>query len=277
MNNTVTSNNPQESSVSIKDLWRACLKSWRIIAIVVAGCVVLSAAYLAFSAPRYEATMTIADAQADAFTNSNSSAGSALSQLAGLNNSTQERFAQFQEMLTSNEVAERLSKDPVIRHLLMQPHGVLFKHPTTVLDLKKILDGLLSQSKIDDQTVTISVDYKTPQGAVYILNAAYAAADGAMREQAKVSSSAKITYLQQAISKTTNAANIQSLINILSNENVQLMFAEARTPYAATILDQPLAPMRPINRTPKILAVAILLGLLIGAAIALWRRDAVEL
>jgi len=221
--------------------------------------------------------MTIADAQADSFTNSNSSAGSALSQLAGLNNSTQERFAQFQEMLTSNEVAQRLSKDPVIRRLLMQPHGLLFKRPTTALDLKKILEGLLSQSKVDDQTVTISVDYKTPQGAVYILNAAYNAADAVMREQAKASSSAKIAYLQLAISRTANAANIQSLISILSNENVQLMFAEARTPYAATILDQPLVPMHPINRTPKILAVAILMGLLIGAAIALLRRDATEL
>jgi hypothetical protein len=79
-----------------------------------------------------------------------------------------------------------------------------------------------------------------------------------------------VNYVTEAIAKNTNVDQRQALDNLLLQEERQLMMAEVDVPYAASILDGP--TVNPVNRVTRTLAVNAILGMLIGVAIAYFRK-----
>lgn len=265
------------NTVSIRDLWNACVYSWRIVAAIVFCTLIIATVYLVITPRLYKAEMTVATAQSEAFGTNNSSAIGALSKLTGNGGGQSEKFAQFQTMLISNRVAHALAGIPEIRALMMRPNRFLFRTTVpTEEDLRRTITSKLSITKIDDDTITLSLSMDTPQHAVDVLNAIYQQADLAMRSEARAASQAKVEYLQNKLLGVQNADNKEVLIQLLSEEMVQLMFAEAKTPYAATVLDPPVLPTRPVGRAIIALGIALLIGLMIGLSIALWRHHGIR-
>jgi uncharacterized protein involved in exopolysaccharide biosynthesis len=262
-------------SVSLLDLWRAAVQSWHIILITTACALLIGIGYLLTKSPSYVASMTIANAQRESFGNSGTPASGVLSQLAGVSDQSSEKFAQFQTMLVSNKVAAGLADLPEVRPLLMpKSAGILHPHVPTAVDLRDNLSRILSIKKIDDDTVSLSVVAANPQEAVRILTAIYDQTDQAMRDTARVSAAAKISYLESRLQTVQNTTTRDVLIGLLSNEEVQLMFSESKTPYAASILDPPIVPDAPVSSTMIILSGSVLIGLIGGLSYALLHHNA---
>lgn len=261
-------------AISIADIWQALTQSWRMILAITVTTTFLGILYLLQLKPSYQAEMTIANAQFEAFGSaSGASAVGALSQLAGVSSPGSEKFLQFQTMMKSNSVAVKLARDKVVRNVLMQPQGIFRKSIPSTADLRKTISAMVKVTKVDEGTATVSLAANTPQNAVYLLTAIYSAADSAMRSKAASTSSAKIDYLLNAISRTTNSSNREVLIELLAREQVQLMFSKANTPYAATVLDPAIVPTRPVSKKMIVLAVSVISGVFIGMIIALWKRN----
>jgi uncharacterized protein involved in exopolysaccharide biosynthesis len=261
-------------SVSISDLVQTIIKFWHKIAIFILVSFVVALGYIQVKQPVYTSTMTLVGSQQSGFENGGQSGVGAIMQLTGANMATSERLSQIQTLLTSNSVSSALYRDVKFRNLLNPPQKKLFSnHFSNVEDIRKTLKNIVSTNENIDGTIDVSVSFRSGHEAKIILLEIYNISDGILRRVASDTAQARIDYLNDRIENTQSPYTRDALINILAQQTLQLTLSRAKSPYAAIILDPPLEPEQPVNRSLLTIFSAILFGLIIGILYVLWNKN----
>ena len=120
--------------------------------------------------------------------------------------------------------------------------------------------------------VTISHSHRDPAFAARFLEAVVAAADAEVRRADAARSAANIDYLSRQLAQTAEADTRLALVEALAAEERSAMLTAAATPYAAEVFSPAVTGRFPSWRRPvPLLLAAVFVGVVLGAALALWR------
>lgn len=278
------------------------LRIWRgkwIIVATMAIVVALVVGWMKMKSPLYTAAVVVApasDAGAGGLA-SRLSQYSGIAALAGIDlpsNEVVTPFRQFTEIMTSPVVAERLAKKydimPTIfagrwswsptekvwtrQRGLLSPvtgwarefFGLPPRPPPSVGQLADYLHEKISMSEIELTGMQrIMFRHKDPVFAVQMLAALHKEADGVIREESEMRTSRQIAYIERKLQTTTAADHRRSLVQLLLDQEKQMMMIQVNLPFAARIIEPPIASSAPTSPKPKLfLAGAIVLGAMLG-------------
>jgi len=290
-------NEPPDIPLSV--LFKAFWKARNFVVTIIGASVVLSFVYLATSQRAYSVETVIGPAQ--------DSSGGAKSALAGITGAlfgggdTDVNFSKFRQILTSARLADRLEKDHRVAKTLMggwdeQTHswlppsgplafikgglkallGLPGWAPPDSAQLAGQLHEIVQIERIgqggplDMKTnlLIVSVKMADKNYAIQLLNWILRDADHVVREDQLTNTTNRIGYLRDALSKTNEVNLIQSLQQILMNEERTQMMLQADKYYAVDVIDPP--HYNPSNYSPRpslVVFSAILLGLLVSMGI----------
>lgn len=188
-------------------------------------------------------------------------------------------FGRYKEVLDSESLAEALFRRDDLRPVLfgpgwnpetrkfMRPEGLLF-------NIKELVKGLLGlrtwsspgpfelrEALKAKMTVTldqltnllrISVRGDSPAQAEFVLRSVTKEADELLRRTARERAAGRIAYLNQALRDTTMQDQRESMINILSSQQHNMMMASVDRTFAIEIIDPPAASPVPTSPVPRV-------------------------
>ena len=288
---------PPRDEITVRDMlvtgWRS---KWIVVAVAVA--VVASVtAWMKFSAAKYTATMVVAPAT-DAGRGGLSgvlSQYSGLASLAGIDLPTGETvspFVEFTELLTSVTIAERLQtkhdvmqsvfdrywdatnkrwvapSDPVarlkgiVRDFFDMPPWI----PPSTTALAEYLARKVSVSQVANTGMQrVEFVHKNPAFAVQLLKWMIEEGDSLIRQEAYERTSRQIKYIENKLETVVVAEHRQSLVQLLSDQEQQMMMIQVDLPYAARLVVPPNVPDDPDFPNPRLfLPLSVIGGLLLG-------------
>jgi hypothetical protein len=272
------------------------------IALAVACSLIIATAWMKIEGPSYIARMVVGESEGLPQMNSGVSllgsiGGGGLSSLLGSSHSP--LYERFEELLTSQRVADSLQKDHrVMQHLFrkrwdpanqqwVRPSGILawvsaslhefFGMPAwTPPGIANLTQEIQKKLSISDTKNTnlrqIEYEDEDRQFALSMLHWLYQAADGAIRDDDIVRTRNEITYLRQELNKVTGVEHRTAIMNLLEVEERRQMLLLSNAPYGATVIVSSEAPIKP--NAPKIsltYGLATLVAALISILFLSWR------
>jgi uncharacterized protein involved in exopolysaccharide biosynthesis len=246
---------------------------WRYkftIAIVVSVCVVAAVIYAMNATKFFRAEVVLTEV-----TDRNTSVASSLtSQLGGLASLAGVNLMQRGATRESHAVLQsrRLVEEFVSRNQL---GGVLFQGdkppPTLWYAVRKFREEVLDiREDTRRGTVTVSIEWTSPQLAARWANGFVALANDILRTRALEESQRNIDYLNEQLARTDVIEMQRVMFGLIESETKTLMIAKGRTEYAFTVVDPAVAPeIRAKPRRTVIALIGAVLGLLIGSIGAL--------
>jgi LPS O-antigen subunit length determinant protein (WzzB/FepE family) len=275
-------------------LWRA---KW-----VLVGCIALTCALainiVLWSTGTFTAQMVVQSAGQQSATGA---AGAIvhLGSLLGAGTAIEDReFSQFQALLKSAALAERLQNkhgmmqqvfasqwDPVNKRWL-EPTG--WRHelsaklrnlrglprwiPPSVYDLVDHIGTSVMVKKSSTGGSIYTILYKSGDRdfAIRFLDLLHKETEAALREDRKLRVSEQARYLRSRIETTPIVEYRLSLIQLLSDQDKTLMLLESSLPFATNVVDPPHAPLRP--EAPSLIIygfVGVVGGLVLGVLLVL--------
>lgn len=134
-----------------------------------------------------------------------------------------------------------------------------------------IEDRVAVRSSVRSPLVTISHVHGDPVFAARFLEQLVGAADAELRRAQAARTAANINYLMGQLRQTREADTRMSLVEALSAEERSAMLTAVPMAYAAETFAKPAVGRWPSSPRPlPLLAAALVVGLLLGAAVALW-------
>lgn len=271
-------------------VWRRRL---RVVASVVAALIV-AVIYLKGQTPLYTASMLVMPAEQQT-PQAGGGGGLGLQLLSGLGRgSNDETFLRYLQTFGTTSFGERLeTRHNLVRRVFAgqwdeatrrwrKPTGVtasirsgisgFFGLPSYADPSPTTLAAYLD-SKIDDSQVGTSpiyrISFSHPDSgfAVELLDIVNREANATLREEAAAATRLKMASLQARIAATTESEHRAMLFSLLAEQQRRLMLLDPRLPYAAVVVDAPVASALPTSPRPLLsLALATLLGLFVGIA-----------
>lgn len=188
-------------------------------------------------------------------------------------------FDEYTSLLTSNRLAERLVRKDNILPLIFPEQwdaarqrwlprdsfldqkidylkGLLrrpIKPAPDEDDLTKYFKKyLLVDSSLETSFDTVSLRYRSREGAERLLGLILREADNIIREDKRRDVAARIAYLDSALQHVNLADQKPELIAILSEQEQEMMMVESDHLYASELIDTPHAPLTPTSPSPII-------------------------
>ncbi len=285
-----------QDEIALRDLF---LKVWWgkwIIVATMAVVVGLVTVWLKITEPVYTARMVIAPAgEAGGGMMGGLSQYLDLASLAGIDlpsEQTLSGFDQFSELVTSVTVAERLKEKYGVLEIVFEeswdaqnkrwqaPQGIagavigrvrtFFGLPAwTPPSSKALAEYLKEELRLTPVGATamhvLAFDHKDPQFAVQFLRWIHREDDELIREQAQERTSRQLAYIESKLATVTVAEQRLSLVELLSAQEKRMMMITVDLPFAARIIEPPVASEAPTFPKPFLaLALAIAGGLFVG-------------
>lgn len=283
-------------------------RRWMLIVGCVAVALIVSITYLNLAHYRYAVQMRVAPvalASGDGLSSKLSQFGG-LAAAAGLSlpdAGGAGTFKLFVEALHSRDVANIMARDPKIMHGVFarewdartrtwqQPHGLvynfagaikpilgvpprLFAPPGSARLQKWLADEIAVDQNLKTPVVTITLMSEDPVFAIQFLDRLGTTIDAMLRERALSRTDDYIRYLTARLPTITLAEQRLAIFQALGEQERLKVAMSSNSPYAADLFEHPAASDRPVSPVPvKVLAIALLLGLVAGVALAfLWPR-----
>jgi uncharacterized protein involved in exopolysaccharide biosynthesis len=275
-------------------------RRWWLVLTVELISIGLAVLFLHLATYKYTITMEVSPADSGN-TAQRSSIGGAFAALTGGLTPDTNRIELYMAALTSIRVATAITNKPEIMHRLFEKEwnpatqswqptkrGPLFA-PANGLkkllgfpppkawappDAKSVLDLLEKQIVIEYRPnrplVTITYRHKDPRFGVEFVEAIHEAADAQLRQAVLYRSTAYIDYLLKELQSVSVVAYREALAQVLAQQELQRIQAQADVPYAIEIFAPPTASPR--TTTPQatvVLVAAALAGLIISVLLAL--------
>jgi hypothetical protein len=204
----------------------------------------------------------------------------------------------FLQLLQSNAVAENLLKDRSITTRVFanewDVEGKIWRAPRTpyalfvqashlmlgqpawvapnVSRMKLFLEQNLIISPIGDGSLQqISISTRNPQMSADILKAAINAADNYLRAREATRAHASIRYWQSQLDRTSSQDLRNALIAAIVDSQRRAVFADVDLPFSIDVTDPVIVPDTPSAPGIFLVLSGALLGLLIGAGVAIYR------
>jgi uncharacterized protein involved in exopolysaccharide biosynthesis len=227
----------------------------------------------------------------------NNSALGQLTALVGMQQVTEDReFAQFQALLKSVVLAERLESrygvmktffqglwDPVGKQWI-EPQG--WRHeisvflnrvrgrprwmPPSVHDLAEALEKEVKIKKMNFSSSVYEISYQhgNREFAIQLLSQLYSEAEAALKEERRGRTQEQVKYLRSRIESTPIVEYRLALIQLLSDQDKQLMLLDSNLPLATLVLDPSNAPQKPTGASIALYLFISVLGALLLSVIA---------
>jgi uncharacterized protein involved in exopolysaccharide biosynthesis len=279
---------------------------WRTPLLLVGIAVVYTLLTLPLQKPTYRVTMLVVPAPNEQSTTTGTGGLSALLSFAG-NTQSSSNYTRYQKLLVSPVVAEAMDKKyGMIRYVFasywdkerriwVAPNtlrgfllGWLFQlshvpawSPPDATSLATYLeDNLLIVPAVRNDILTISMTNSDVAFAKKVMLAAHEQANIVLRDQVARRAHQQVLYLQEKLTQTTISDYRQTLLQILSTQEKNLMLTQTNASFAAEILDPPVASQIPVAPRPILsMFVAVLAGGLVGSIIVVfcgpdwWQRS----
>lgn len=293
-------------SLSLSDFIGAIKRRSRILWGSILLGLVLGCVYMIVTKPLYTVTMVVGPAPsssgkvAGTAASSLSSASSALSGILGTTTSPTQiaPMDEFMQLILSPRVAQQIiDKDPTVLQTFFAKqwdpvkkewHPPLALFPIIQRSVYAIF-GLPGWSKPSAQTLatylvanltiaevsttamqTISINVPKPAFGVAFFKHLRSEADLIVRQEAQDLADKQIDYLQQKLNQTQQLDQRQMLLGLLQSQVMTRMSINSSLPYAATIIQQPIASDLPTSPNPFIvLTIAVIVGFLLGVFFAM--------
>jgi hypothetical protein len=129
-------------------------------------------------------------------------------------------------------------------------------------DLQKYFEkNLVVDPSLDTTFATVSLRFRSPDGAERLLGTILREADNIIRQDKRRDVAARIAYLNTALVHLTLADQKPELIDVLSEQEQEMMMIASDHLYASTLIDAPYAPRKPTSPKPTIdFAIALALA-----------------
>jgi uncharacterized protein involved in exopolysaccharide biosynthesis len=248
-----------------------------LIGTIMCVAVLAAAAYAFIVTPTYRAEVGVTEV-ADKGASALSSVASQLGGLAGAagislgsSGASRQANAVLQSRRLVEEFIERNSLIPILFPNSKKPQTLWYavrKFQRNLLDIKE---------DTRKGVTTVSIEWNNPDISAKWANGFVALANDMVRGRVLAESNRNVAYLNEQL-KHTNDVQLQRVIyDLIESETKTLMIAYERPEFAFTVVDPAVAPeVRTSPRRVIILALAAVLGFLIGAGVALshyvWSR-----
>lgn len=140
------------------------------------------------------------------------------------------------------------------------------------LEAYDLFDRTIRGVKLDRRTglVTLSIDWRDPAQAARWANELVREVNARRRSEAVEEAQKSIEYLQRQVARTSSLDVRQAIFRLIEVQTKTIAVARAREEYAFRVIDEALAPERPVHPRPLLLiAIAVLAGLALAAFIVL--------
>ena len=296
----------QDDEIDLRELFAALWDGKLLIFIVTCAVFLFSSAYLHIAERSYTASVTLRPTEDQSSAGGNLGGLGGLASLAGvqLPSGGATEFITFQAMLKSQEVASRLFADENLVQRLFAGEwnegrkSFLRPAPSTLGNVKRLLEPLLTGegqgayvapnaarlaekitgavSVSGDKTsgmLKLSIESSKPKLASDLLLALIRETDGFLKERFVISGSEALQFYQQKIAKARSREHREALAKLIATEEQKLMLATRDGPFVVEIMMGPDQSLRPTSpKSSLILALGLVLGLFLGAAVVLLRK-----
>lgn len=184
-------------------------------------------------------------------------------------------FQRFEIVLTGVSAATILLRDPRLMGGLQQDRAFIWgdNHSSAASSAEHLSAYLKRRVKIEPLGVSsgrkIVYAHPDPDFAKYMLGALHHIADGLIRKSVREEARARVEYLSEAMAQTGNAEHRRALTELLMEQERLLMLVSIDQPYAATIIEQPSASIKPVwPDIPLISLVFSIVGGVLGYILA---------
>lgn len=296
-----------DDEIDLRELFAALWRGKWFIALCVCAAVALAALYLRSVERKYTVSYVFQPVATDEAMPNLAGLGG-LASLAGiaLPSSSSGDFATFKFLLQSEEVAAELMRDEaLVRRIFArewrEADGV-FRRPeggalnSYKASLKLLLTGegagdyaapnaarlsewmrkaVASSTNRDTGFLTLTGESADPALIVEVIAAATAATDRLLKERYVESSEQTMGFYQQQLAKARAREYREALAKLIAQEDQKLMLASKGDHFVAEPLTTPSVSLHPTSpKSSLILALAVVLGGFLGAAIVLIRKAA---
>jgi uncharacterized protein involved in exopolysaccharide biosynthesis len=271
-------------------------RHYRLLIAILAVFMLLGLVIVAVSKPAYTAVAIIGPPSStlDSMTSLTAGLGSTISRGLGKKfgigggGGSGDVFDQYQSLLTSNRIASVLASDQNVLHAMFPAkydwergawktsggplsgvkrflksvlHMPVKSHPDKD-DVSKYLKRVMTiDAPLTSNFVTITVTEGDPNKAEWLLNTVLSTADSVIREDKRRDVTARIRYLVNVLPSITQTDQKQSLSDVLSQQQQNMMMVAADKRYASALVDPPHASLIPTSpNVSKVLGFALLLG-----------------
>ncbi|MDA8577344.1 Wzz/FepE/Etk N-terminal domain-containing protein [Rhodobacteraceae bacterium] len=296
----------QDDEIDLRELFAALWDGKLLIFIVTCAVFLFSSAYLHRAERSYTVSVTLRPTEDQSSAGGNLGGLGGLATLAGvqLPSGGATEFITFQAMLKSQEVASRLFADENLVQRLFADEwnegrkSFLRPAPSTLGNVKRLLEPLLTGegqgayvapnaarlaekitgavSVSEDKTsgmLKLSIESSKPKLASDLLLALIRETDGFLKERFVISGSEALQFYQQKIAKARSREHREALAKLIATEEQKLMLATRDGPFVVEIMMGPDQSLRPTSpKSSLILALGLVLGLFLGAAVVLLRK-----
>ena len=296
----------QDDEIDLRELFAALWDGKLLIFIVTCAVFLFSSAYLHRAERSYTVSVTLRPTEDQSSAGGNLGGLGGLASLAGvqLPSGGATEFITFQAMLKSQEVASRLFADENLVQRLFAGEwnegrkSFLRPAPSTLGNVKRLLEPLLTgegqgayvapnaarlaekitgaMSVSEDKTsgmLKLSMESAKPKLASDLLLALIRETDGFLKERFVISGSEALQFYQQKIAKARSREHREALAKLIAIEERKLMLATRDGPFVVEIMMGPDQSLRPTSpKSSLILALGLVLGLFLGAAVVLLRK-----
>lgn len=292
---------PADMEVTLGDVLALLQRGWWVIATITLALVAVAILFLQVAERRYRSVLAVTPVSGSASLPSGLGNLASIAGIRAPGSDAEGRFDLFLEGLTTQETAERLVRaNPELLPAMFpgewdastrqwrQPTGVV---PGLVRSVKGLLgmntgyeapgqarvqrwlENTLTVSNERERRLTIiSIETADVQFGRDLLAALHHVGDDLLRARSVERANDYVAYLTGKLSEVSVADYRQALVEALADQEKMRMMANSNLPFAAEPFGPPSTPDKPSSPNPPVLlAIAILLGLVIGTFVVLLR------
>jgi uncharacterized protein involved in exopolysaccharide biosynthesis len=231
--------------INLLDYLKVILKHKKLIIIIVAIAVAVTAVKALLTAPVYEAKAVIAPA-------SQQNAPSGMSLLAaqfGVAAPASANVPEIVNLLNSNILREKIIKSHNLLAVFFEKDSLNKKSENErVWAGLRFLQGVMKVNfKQKDNIIELSIQFKDPQMAAEILNYTLTELNNHMSTEAKRVADTNKKYLESLLNDTADPFIKNKIYNIIAQQIEQSMMAEVKENLAFKVIDPPRVPDKRIK------------------------------
>lgn len=238
--------------------------SWRGLAAINVGFLVLALALAFLLPPVYRAEVLLAPAndESSALAGLMSQFGG-LADLAGISTPRDSNRAAYIATLRSRQLAEQFIADKELMPVLLKRRNGTDDDQPTMWKAIRHFDRKVRFVEEDRRTglVTLAIEWRDPEQAAAWANELVRRCNDTLRHRATADGKRTIAFLTQEIDKSTQLDVRNLLYRLVEAETKKLAVAVTREDYAFQVVDAAIAPSMP-ERPRRLLVVAV--GLALG-------------
>lgn len=180
-------------------------------------------------------------------------------------------FVQFESVLRGATVAGFLLQDDVIRAGIARDRRFSFEGPLAgALESEATLAAYLDQYlKVEPVGLTslrrLVYTHPEPEFAVYLLRQVHHAADQIIRDRVSLRTRQRVGWLNEMLARVQHPDHKKVLVGLLMAQEQARMLVALDEPFAASIIDPPVAGAKPYwPRRMIVFPIGLLVGLFLG-------------